>query len=276
MSVYCYSMVNHSFSLVVLRTMGIMWSPKKGVYTVNKQTINARDAFKFGTRTLMITMYGLTIGAIGILTPSTAYAAQEAMNFSIEQQAIFNIEQDDLPIALGSKEVPEQFVGSRCTVEVESLNNHSIHPGNDLTVSSNNGESIVFEDVERETDLVIVGSDEMNLGSEVNVDITAIGGKTFSGGMNVKVTCPDEVEPQNVERCDTTTGKIVEVDEEEATDEIRFVSVGDDECQPEEPSTPTEKPETLPVTGAASFMGLFAGTSIAGTVVHALISRRQS
>jgi len=242
---------------------------------MNKRTINAQGAFNFCTKTLVIAMYASVIGALGILTPSTAYAADVAMNFSIEQQAIFNIEQGDLPIVLENKQVPEEFIGRQCTVEVESLNNKSVHPGNDLTVSSNNSSSLVFEDVERETELEIVGTGEMELGTEVQVAITAVGGKTFSGGMNVKVTCPEDVEPQSYERCDTTNGKIVILSEEEAIDDERFVSSDDDACKPDEPTPPVETPETLPVTGASSFMGLFAGTSIAGTIGHRILSRRK-
>jgi hypothetical protein len=268
-----------------------------------------------GLAALVSVLFVSTILWVGVVSPQVAYAEQVALDFSIDKRAIFNIKQSDLPITLETKQVPAEFVGQQCQVRAESLNNSSVHPGNNLTVSSNNGASVVLSDVERETDLIVVASGEMELGTDVTVAITAVGGSVFSGGLSVKVACPD---PEPVQRCDATTGEVVTVTEDEAAgDTDRYLPADDAACQPEEITvqrcdattgevvTVTEdeaagdtdrylpaddaacqpegevagdsddRPVTLPVTGPGALAAIFTGTSVLGAAAHALFTRRR-
>jgi hypothetical protein len=106
-----------------------------------------------------------------------------------------------------------------------------------------------------------------------------------SANCKQKVEIETPAEPQEVVRCDLTTGEIVTITEEEAIDTDQYGSVDADECQPVDPVEPAEvlgegagpedRPAELPVTGPASIFGLFTATTVAGSAAHYLFNRRR-
>lgn len=63
-----------------------------------------------------------------------------------------------------------EFEGQVCKVSADSINQESIHPGNDLVVASN-GTSVVLEDVEGESNETVHADGTLTLGDVVTVTL---------------------------------------------------------------------------------------------------------
>jgi hypothetical protein len=105
---------------------------------------------------------------------------------------------------LASEEVPPDLVGSECRVAASAINQESIHPGNDLVISSN-GDQLVLEDVEGEAfgERAVEGS--LTLGVELTVTLVMGPDGVFSAGMEVEVRCPTPETTTTTEPTMTTT-----------------------------------------------------------------------
>jgi len=100
---------------------------------------------------------------------------------------------------LADKDVPEEFFGHRCEVTAVSRNQDSVHPGNNLIVDSG-GSSVVLEDVEGESQLIVEGSGQLVLGSTIVVSLEFGSDAVFSAGIDVVIDCtPPTTEPPTTE-----------------------------------------------------------------------------
>lgn len=97
-------------------------------------------------------------------------------------------------VPLLTKEVPEQYIGYICTANAVAKNQSSVHPGNDLIVSSN-GTSVTMKDVERASGVSTPASGTLQLGSAIDVTLSMGQDGVFSGGMTVELDCEEPVEP---------------------------------------------------------------------------------
>ena len=93
---------------------------------------------------------------------------------------------------LASADVPPVLVGRSCTVTGVAENQGSVHPGNDLIISSG-GSEVVLEDVEAGEFLVIEASGELVLGFTVVVSLRFGEDEVFSGGLTVTIDCAGRI-----------------------------------------------------------------------------------
>ena len=166
---------------------------------------------------------------------------------------------------LESRAVPEQFVGQSCGAVAVSANQDSVHPGNDLVISSN-GSSVTLLNVEGESGGNVEASGRLVLGSQILVSLVMGEDEVFSAGMNVVIDCA---------ALETTTTTIP--DEVSPT----VVTTVPPEVLPEVVTTvptevaPTEAlPSTLPFTGAESDELALIALALFGTGVLFLVATR--
>lgn len=85
-------------------------------------------------------------------------------------------------------EVASDLVGRECTVVARSMNQTSVHPGNDLLVETGNSHVLV-QDVEAEPLATVNATGTVVLGSEIAVSLVMGPDEVFSAGIDVLVDC---------------------------------------------------------------------------------------
>ncbi|MGH8911890.1 MAG: hypothetical protein ACRDVD_05205 [Acidimicrobiia bacterium] len=90
---------------------------------------------------------------------------------------------------LASEDVPQDLVGRTCSIRAIAANQESVHPGNDLVISSN-GDLLLLEDVEGEAFGESAREGQLTLGNELTVTLILGSDGVFSAGMVVEVRCP--------------------------------------------------------------------------------------
>ena len=134
-----------------------------------------------------------------IIGPARPAAAVAIDDFSIV------IPIDDLELedegsitVLATQPVGEEYVGQTCTVTSIAENQESVHPGNNLTVSSGSS-VVVLEDVESGANVIVTADGELVLGTQIVVSLVMGPDEVFSAGLEVHVNC------SSVEATTTTT-----------------------------------------------------------------------
>ncbi|MDH3499999.1 MAG: hypothetical protein OEM97_07745 [Acidimicrobiia bacterium] len=89
---------------------------------------------------------------------------------------------------LASVAVESELIGSVCTVSAEADNNASVHPSNDIIVSSGSDQELLL-DVEGVGGGVTVASNSLTLGETVVLTLRMGSDRVFSGGITVTVDC---------------------------------------------------------------------------------------
>jgi hypothetical protein len=133
-----------------------------------------------------------------LLLPAAALAqTTEGFSFDLPHQVI----RDDTGTthALGAFDVPSNLVGSSCTFEAVADNNISVHPGNDVIMSSG-GDSVRLPNIERAPGAVTPSNGPITLGDTINVTLflgtdNGNGRGVYSGGFTVNVSCTTQPSP---------------------------------------------------------------------------------
>jgi len=133
-----------------------------------------------------------------LLLPAAALAqTTEGFSFDLPHQVI----RDDTGTthALGAFDVPSNLVGASCTFEAVADNNISVHPGNDVIMSSG-GDSVTLPNIERAPGAVTPSNGSITLGDTINVTLflgtdNGNGRGVYSGGFTVNVSCTTQPSP---------------------------------------------------------------------------------
>lgn len=99
--------------------------------------------------------------------------------------------------------VPNGLVGETCSVIAQSLNQSSVHPGNDLIIESHT--RIVLVDVEAEPGGTVTATDVMVLSNQVLIILVMGPDEVFSAGIDVLFDCPPEPTTTTSPTMSTTT-----------------------------------------------------------------------
>lgn len=91
-------------------------------------------------------------------------------------------------VTVGSKSVPAALVGRECDLRLAGENNESIHPGNDLTVSTGS-DSYTFADIESVAFGAGAVDGKMVLGETITLTLTFGPDGITSGGYAAAYTC---------------------------------------------------------------------------------------
>jgi hypothetical protein len=107
---------------------------------------------------------------------------------------------------LGAATVPAELVGTSCGVSTRAENNDSVHPGNDVVVSSGT-DSVTLVDVEGSSGKVTTASSPLTLGTEVTITLIMGSDGVFSGGAAafVVVDCTPPTTTTTTSSTSTTT-----------------------------------------------------------------------
>lgn len=124
-----------------------------------------------------------------ILAPLAAMAALLVIGAPVAGATVIEISIDTVVTAgegsitvLSTTDTPPDHVGTSCVGVARSINQPSVHPGNDLIVASGDS-SIVLEDVEREPGAVTTAEAMLTLGPTITVSLHMGPDEIFSGGL---------------------------------------------------------------------------------------------
>lgn len=203
----------------------------------------------------------LAVGAAAVCLVAAGIPTVLAAALEIPVETVVRAEEGSITV-LAVADTPEDYVGLACVGTAEARNQPSVHPGNDLIVTSGE-DSIVLLDVEREPNAVTSASSPLVLGSTVTVSLRMGPDEVFSGGLVFTI---DSCTPPTTttEPPDTTT---TTTPPETTTTTEAPATTTTTEAPPETttstaPSPTTEPPPTLPQTGVA--FEQVRGTSFAG------------
>ncbi|MCH8983870.1 MAG: hypothetical protein IH943_07195 [Acidobacteria bacterium] len=145
---------------------------------------------------------GILFGSL-LLTAGAAVAASEgAFEIVISIETVVRAPEDSETV-LRAHPVPSGLVGETCSVIAQSLNQSSVHPGNDLIVESQT--RILLSDVEAEPGGVVTAKDVMVLGDQILIILVMGPDEIFSAGIEVLFDCPPEPTTTTSPTMSTTT-----------------------------------------------------------------------
>jgi len=102
-------------------------------------------------------------------------------------------------------QVPEENQGQECSVVAHAQNQTSVHPDNDLLVTSGSSQ-VVIPDVEAQSGGSVEGEGTLVLGTTIVVSLRMGPDEVFSAGFDVVIDClPDETTTTTTEVTTTTT-----------------------------------------------------------------------
>jgi hypothetical protein len=164
---------------------------------------------------------------------------------------------------LATVAVPAARLGATCTLAAHSENQVSIHPGNDLLVTTGDQQTVIA-DVEARPDQVRELAVEVVLGPTVTVDLRMGPTRVSSLGFDITIDCPPAAvaQPEPVEDPSApsvaspppdvcVTGQEVAADgsvdgSAEGQTDAPAVSIASDECGDPAPAAPQATPEPPP------------------------------
>lgn len=173
---------------------------------------------------------------------------------------------------VASVAVPEDFQGVECIFDVQDVNNESVHPNNDLILSSGSTSGEV-QNFETEAFGTVGASLMLTLGPTVDVSIRMGPDGRSSGGVNISVDCPLPAAPTTTAPTPSTSEPTPEVPESTpsvpATTPTTPVGVGGETA-----SNAPGGAATLPATGPSGtfWAGLIAAIMLVtgGGLVYAV------
>lgn len=162
-----------------------------------------KSFFKKNLTAILIIAATLILGGVAVFTAIRLYQlrsepvapnAPESSPQAANEGVILTIPIDTVVRGAGehilSDEAYPQYSGKVCAVKVTARNQESVHPGNDLRVSSGS-DSVLLEDVENEANAEVVASGDLTLGDRITVTLIMGPDQLFSGGLDVELNCID-------------------------------------------------------------------------------------
>lgn len=117
-------------------------------------------------RKFFVVLAVVTMAAVGLAVAGPASAVDDL----VIQAGGFTIGDPGTIVEVANVEVPADLVGQTCLATLHIQNNGSIHPENDLIVTTA-GESFVFENYEKTAGQSTLGSGEIEMGENVLVEL---------------------------------------------------------------------------------------------------------
>ena len=162
------------------------------------------------TRNLTLSLAGMGVALMSMVPLSgVASATSSTAEISIPVSTVVrNIGVGNSKV-LVTKDIDEDAQGMTCSVKAGAENQGSVHPGNNLVITSGDS-SVTLEDVERAPNVTTSANGELTLDESVAVSLVMGKDNVFSAGMDVVLSCEDVPE---IEVC--RDGKIITIGEDE-------------------------------------------------------------
>ena len=130
-----------------------------------------------------IATLGLLIGAFGLAAgPANADDLSFGIGYQIRRGA------PGTTTDIGGAAVPADLQGRTCDVAPMTENNESIHPGNDVIITSDG--SVTFGNVESQVAAKTYPGQSLTLGSSIDADLRFGRNGVTSSGFQVMIDCP--------------------------------------------------------------------------------------
>ncbi len=214
------------------------------------------------------------VGAIGALLVGAAPASAEPL-ITVNVDNIVYGSEGDL-VLVGSAAVPADFVGQTCLIKAGTVNQESVHPGNDLVIVSGD-QQFVVEEVEGLADQVSEKDEFDEIAPVIDVFIRLGPDGVSSGGFVVTVDCSVQPPVETTTTTEapettTTTGAIDPQGGSSIIDQTTTTApppAGPTTEQPPATVAPTSVAPppagpTLPVTGSSVGIFVFSGLWLIG------------
>ena len=177
----------------------------------------------------------LLAGSLAVVNATTAGADAERIEINIDSRTVQpgrNVvwAPEGTVVRLATYNVPEHLQGRQCPGAWVDQNNSSIHPGNDIVVSTN-GQAFRVENVENQPGELRVEVGTVTLGPTITVDLEMGPDEIFSATAMVVIECP-ALPPTTTTEAPTTTTEAPTTTTEAPT------------TTTEAPTTTTESPGT--------------------------------
>ncbi|MCP5028704.1 MAG: hypothetical protein GY929_20715 [Actinomycetia bacterium] len=141
-----------------------------------------------------ITVFAGLVSIVGaVLMQSPASAGHG--DISVPLDTIIQADAGEV-VQLVSVPVDPELVGATCSWDFHATNQESVHPGNDLILSTG-GTDTVVAGVEDAPDQVLDAAGSVQLGETVTVSLRMGADQVFSAGLSVEVVCEGHVGPSN-------------------------------------------------------------------------------
>ncbi len=141
------------------------------------------------------------LGALAGLLFMQAPAAADHGDISLPIDTVVQAGEGEV-VQLAQTTVASELVGAVCSWDLHSENQESVHPGNDLILTTGGSQSVI-SGVEDVANQALSASGSVELGSTIVVSLRMGPDQVFSAGISVEVVCEESapaVEPE------TTTG----------------------------------------------------------------------
>lgn len=175
--------------------------------------------------------------------------------------------------------VPEAFQGSDCIAEVESINQESVHPDNDLILVSGETSGEVL-DFESEAFQDTTAEIPLTLGTDLVVSLRMGPNGVSSGGVLITVDCTRVTESTTTvaattttDAATTTTVAATTTDAATTTTDAATTTTSVGNLAPTT-TIPTPPPTQLPPTGSNDRMALIGLVTLASGVALMMATRR--
>ncbi|MDY7103355.1 MAG: hypothetical protein S0880_19400 [Actinomycetota bacterium] len=161
------------------------------------------------------------VAAAAVVCGPTAGAQEDAIEIPLDSVVRAD---EGSETELGSAPVPAELQGATCEAEAQADNQESVHPGNDLVVTTGGVEAVI-PGVEDEPGQVSVSAGTVVLGETITVSLRMGPDEVFSGGLVVSVDC---TAPPETGTTDTTTATGDGADSTDDTPTDDTATAGDD------------------------------------------------
>jgi hypothetical protein len=156
------------------------------------------------TTTRIRTLAAATIGVAGVMAVSAgvvgAQESSEDVTLSYSLDTVVFAPEGTVQ-ELVSTDIADDLVGQECMVTLTSENNESVHPDNDLIITSGTDE-VVVPDVEAESFEILTADETLVLGPTLTVSVRLGPDGVLSEGGLLELAC---VEPDVVTTTTSTT-----------------------------------------------------------------------
>jgi hypothetical protein len=223
-----------------------------------------------------------------LLLAATAFplsAAAASFSVTLEKQIIFGEPGERFP--LGTFDMPAELIGMDCTVAAEGNNNESVHPGNNIEVTSVN--TVVLVGVEDSPNKTTTAAGLLTVGEQTSFTLVLGDDPVYSAEFLVSFECQPEETTTTTTVPETTTTTVPEttttVPETTTTTTPTPTTVPETTTTlPPQVSSTTlattttsVTPDTLPFTGSGSDeMALMALLALAAGSGLVLLSRHSA
>jgi hypothetical protein len=135
-------------------------------------------------------MTKIRVAAVVVLAAMMAFVSPAGAqdSFSITLEGIITGQAEGDVVELVNQAVPSNVVGATCTVSGASQNNGSVHPGNNLIITTGSS-TVNVPGVEEVPGQVVSGSGSLTLGTNVVISLEFGPSGSTSGGVTLTFDC---------------------------------------------------------------------------------------